>query len=247
VLLDLVGAGHPIADTQSGFRVYPRAVMEIALATAPLQRLHVRERDHHRGGASRPPDAGGRDRRVLSGRGAAEPLSAGPDTMKIIAMVATHLLAKGLYPHGLWRSLQRAPVTVLARRNRRSTARADLSGAVVGSEGERRDLRIAQAQRPSSCMRANVTSSSERRASVRARVVAAVSFCSRPPCAPRRSPPSTRASFTAARPTRERAEQRQVGGGRVLQVEHARRATRPPARPARPRPIVLRQQRGEQS
>jgi len=33
--------------------------------------------------------------------------------MKIIAMVATRLLAKGLYPHGLWRSLQRAPDPVL--------------------------------------------------------------------------------------------------------------------------------------
>ena len=37
---------------------------------------------------------------------------AGPDTMKIIAMVAAYLLAKGLYPRGLWRSLQRAPETV---------------------------------------------------------------------------------------------------------------------------------------
>jgi len=34
---------------------------------------------------------------------------AGPDTIKIIAMVAMRLLSKGLSPRGLWRSLQREP------------------------------------------------------------------------------------------------------------------------------------------
>jgi len=41
---------------------------------------------------------------------------AGPDTLKIIAMVATHLLSKRLHLRGLWRSLQREPETVLPPR-----------------------------------------------------------------------------------------------------------------------------------
>jgi len=108
-------AGHPIADTQSGFRVYPRAVMEIAVADCARCSGFTFESEviiaaAHRGhptlavtiGACYPADARPSHYR------------AGPDTMKIIAMVAAHLLARGLYPQGLWRSLQRAPETVLA-------------------------------------------------------------------------------------------------------------------------------------
>ena len=107
-------AGHPIADTQSGFRVYPRAVMEIALAECASCSGFTFESEviiaaAHRGhrtlavaiGACYPADARPSHYR------------AGPDTMKIIAMVATRLLAKGLYPQGLWRSLHRPPETVL--------------------------------------------------------------------------------------------------------------------------------------
>ena len=71
-------AGHPVADSQSGFRVYPRAVMEIAVSDARgVEPIHVRERDHHRGGAARPSDAGRRDRGPLPARRAAEPLPLG--------------------------------------------------------------------------------------------------------------------------------------------------------------------------
>jgi len=107
-------AGHPIADTQSGFRVYPREVMEIALADCAGCSGFTFESEiiiaaAHRGhrtlavaiGACYPVDA-----RPSHYRG-------GPDTMKIIAMVAMHLLARGLYLRGLWRSLQREPETVL--------------------------------------------------------------------------------------------------------------------------------------
>lgn len=106
-------AGHPIADTQSGFRVYSRAVMEIALEDCASCSGFTFESEviiaaAHRGhrtlavtiGACYPADARPSHYRP------------GPDTMKIIAMVAAHLLAKGLYPQGLWRSLQRAPETV---------------------------------------------------------------------------------------------------------------------------------------
>ena len=108
-------AGHPIADTQSGFRVYPREVMEIALADCAGCSGFTFESEiiiaaAHRGhrtlavaiGACYPADARPSHYR------------AGPDTMKIIAMVATHLLSRGLYLQGLWRSLQRAPEKVPA-------------------------------------------------------------------------------------------------------------------------------------
>ena len=108
-------AGHPIADTQSGFRVYPRAVMKIALEECASCSGFTFESEiiiaaAHRGhrtlavaiGACYPADARPSHYR------------AGPDTMKIIAMVATHLLSRGLYLQGLWRSLQRAPEKVPA-------------------------------------------------------------------------------------------------------------------------------------
>jgi glycosyltransferase involved in cell wall biosynthesis len=107
-------AGHPIADTQSGFRIYPRAVMEIALGECASCSGFTFESEviiaaAHRGhrtlavaiGACYPAD--GRPSHYRAGR----------DTMKIIAMVATRLLSKGMYLQGLWRSLQRAPDNVL--------------------------------------------------------------------------------------------------------------------------------------
>jgi len=109
-------AGHPIADTQSGFRVYPREVMEIALADCAGCSGFTFESEiiiaaAHRG-----------HRTLAVAVGACYPVDArrshyrgGPDTMKIIAMVATRLLSKGMYLQGLWRSLQRAPDKVLAR------------------------------------------------------------------------------------------------------------------------------------
>jgi len=108
-------AGHPIADTQSGFRVYPRDVMEIALAQCAGCSGFTFESEiiiaaAHRGHRTLAVTIGARypvDARPSHYR-------AGPDTMKIIAMVAAHLLSKGLYLRGLWRSLQREPETVLA-------------------------------------------------------------------------------------------------------------------------------------
>ena len=107
-------AGHPIADTQSGFRVYPREVMEIALADCATCSGFTFESEIIIAAA----DRGHRTLAVTIG--ACYPLDArpshyraGPDTMKIIAMVAAHLLSKRLYLRGLSRSLQRAPETVL--------------------------------------------------------------------------------------------------------------------------------------
>jgi len=107
-------AGHPIADTQSGFRVYPREVMEIALDECGACSGFTFESEiiiaaAHRGhrtlavtiGACYPADARPSHYRP------------GPDTLKIIAMVAVRLLAKGMYLQGLWRSLQRTPDAAL--------------------------------------------------------------------------------------------------------------------------------------
>jgi glycosyltransferase involved in cell wall biosynthesis len=103
-------AGHPVADTQSGFRVYPRAVMEIALADCASCSGFTFESEIIIAAAQRG------HRTLAATIGACYPADArpshyrpGPDTMKIIAMVATRLLSKGLSPRGLWRSLQREP------------------------------------------------------------------------------------------------------------------------------------------
>ena len=107
-------AGHPIADTQSGFRVYPRAVMEIALAECASCTGFTFESEVLIAAAQRG------HRTLAAAIGACYPVDArashyraGTDTIKIIAMVARRLIAKGLYPLGLWRSLQRAPEAVL--------------------------------------------------------------------------------------------------------------------------------------
>jgi len=107
-------AGHAIADTQSGFRVYSREVIEIALAHCASCSGFTFESEIIIAAAQR----GHRTLAVTIG--ACYPVDArpshyraGPDTIKIIAMVARHLLAKGLYLGGLWRSLQREPEVVL--------------------------------------------------------------------------------------------------------------------------------------
>lgn len=104
-------AGHPIADSQSGFRIYSRAVM--AIATSERARcgrftleseilIEAADQGHptlavaipgHYPSGARPSHF----RSVV-------------DTAKIVAMVAVRLLKKGMYPLGLWRSLQRAPI-----------------------------------------------------------------------------------------------------------------------------------------
>lgn len=106
-------AGHPIADSQSGFRVYSAAVMRIGTggrirgdrftfeseilieaAAQGHQTLAVAIPGHYPENARR-----SHFRPVV-------------DIAKIVVMVAGRLLAKGMYPQGLWRSLRRAEVRV---------------------------------------------------------------------------------------------------------------------------------------
>ena len=104
-------AGHPIADSQSGFRVYSRAVM--AIATSPRVRGSrftfesevLIEAAHH----------GHRTLAVaIPGRYPANARHSHfrpvVDIAKIVVMVAVRLLKGGMYPLGLWRSLRAAPV-----------------------------------------------------------------------------------------------------------------------------------------
>ncbi len=104
-------AGHPIADSQSGFRVYPRDVMCIALDgsvhgnrfTFESEILIEAARQNHRTLAV-----------AIRGR---YPENARPshfrpvfDIAKIVVMVAGRLLRQGMAPLGLWRSLKPAVV-----------------------------------------------------------------------------------------------------------------------------------------
>ena len=108
-------AGEAIADSQSGFRVYPREVMRLALAGKARGRRFTFEseilieaaRHGHRTLAV-----------AIAGR---YPANARPshfrpvlDIAKIVVMVGGRLLKYGMAPIGLWRSL-RAPVVLPGR------------------------------------------------------------------------------------------------------------------------------------
>ncbi len=100
-------AGHPIADSQSGQRLYPAAL---------LRQLHVR----HDAGAAFTFDSEALIRAARLGyTTVAVPIEARfdpagrpshfrpvRDIARITAMVAGQLLATGMYPAGLWRSLR---------------------------------------------------------------------------------------------------------------------------------------------
>ena len=109
-------AGHPIADSQSGFRVYSAAVMALALDGSARgnrftfeSEILIEAADHgHRTLAVAIPGRYPENAR----RSHFRPVV---DIAKIVVMVATRLLKKGMYPLGLWRSLQ--PIQVLAPRH----------------------------------------------------------------------------------------------------------------------------------
>jgi glycosyltransferase involved in cell wall biosynthesis len=104
-------AGHPIADSQSGFRAYPAAVMRIALGPAVRGSRFTFESEVLIEAARR----GHQTLAVaIAGR---YPVNARPshfrpvwDITKIVLMVAGRLLRSGMKPLGLWRSLEPAAV-----------------------------------------------------------------------------------------------------------------------------------------
>ena len=114
-------AGHPIADSQSGFRVYSGEVMRVALAGKGRGSRFTFESEILI-------EAAGRGHPTLAvaipGR---YPVHARPshfrpviDIAKIVVMVARRLLQKGMAPLGLWRSLK--PATVLPGRSAPASA-----------------------------------------------------------------------------------------------------------------------------
>lgn len=104
-------AGHAIADSQSGFRVYSNDVMKLALAgkvrgsrfTFESEILiEAARRGHLTVGVAIP------GRYPTHAR--ASHFRPVIDIAKIVAMVGARLLASGMKPVGLWRSLKRACV-----------------------------------------------------------------------------------------------------------------------------------------
>ncbi len=104
-------AGYAIADSQTGFRIYPAAVL--AIATGDNVRgdrftfeseILIEAADHGIRALAvaipgrYPPNARRSHFRPVV------------DVAKIGALVGTRLLKKGLHPRGLWRSLQPAPI-----------------------------------------------------------------------------------------------------------------------------------------
>jgi hypothetical protein len=108
-------AGHPIADSQSGFRVYSKAVMAIATRG----RVHGSRFTFESEILIEAADQGHLTLAVAipghypanARRSHFRPVV---DIAKIVVMVATRLLKKGMYPQGLWRSLR--PAQVLSAR-----------------------------------------------------------------------------------------------------------------------------------
>ena len=102
-------AGHPIADSQSGFRVYPREVMALALGGGVRSMRFTFESEvlieaARHGHPTLAVAIAGRYPRL------ARPSHFRPvaDIAKIVMMVARRLLRQGMAPQGLWRSLKPA-------------------------------------------------------------------------------------------------------------------------------------------
>ncbi|HSV70377.1 MAG TPA: glycosyltransferase family 2 protein [Methylibium sp.] len=104
-------AGHPVADSQSGYRVYPREVMQIALGPRVRSRRFTFESELLIESAWQ-----GHETLAVAIPGHypthARPSHFRPvvDIAKIVVMVAGRLLRRGMAPRGLWRSLRPAVV-----------------------------------------------------------------------------------------------------------------------------------------
>ena len=106
-------AGYPIADTQTGFRVYPaRLFARLGREDFKWQGFvfesEVLIRAAHRG-----------IRGIAVPIAGIYPIAARPshfrpvwDISRIVVMVAGHLIRRGMYPQGLWRSLRDKPEIV---------------------------------------------------------------------------------------------------------------------------------------
>lgn len=129
-------AGHPIADSQSGYRVYPREVLQIALRPSvrgsrfsfESEILIEAAQSGHQTLAVAIPGTYPTNARASHFRPVV-------DIAKIVVMVAGRLLRQGMAPRGLWRSLK--PATVLPGRLQAGPAR-DRRSAPVSTQGTTR-------------------------------------------------------------------------------------------------------------
>ena len=129
-------AGHPIADSQSGFRVYPREVMRIALDGCVRSSRFTFESEILI-------EAAWHGFTTLAVAIPAHyPANARPshfrpvvDITKIVVMVALRLLRQGMAPRGLWRSMRTAPVlpgrSTTAEEPSMTDAARDPRGAII--------------------------------------------------------------------------------------------------------------------
>lgn len=121
-------AGHPIADSQSGLRVYPREVMRIALDGKVRGSRFVLESEiliesARRGFKTLAVAVPGR----YPANARASHFRPVADITKIVAMVAVRLIRQCMAPVGLWRSLK--PATVLPGRSMKADMRHLTDGA----------------------------------------------------------------------------------------------------------------------
>lgn len=106
-------AGYPIADSQSGQRLYPAPLLRVVEAahdrrTSFTFESEVLIRGMRCGYAS----VGVPVRTVYASGGRRSHFRPARDIGRIVAMVARELVARGLYPAGLWSSVRAVPVVV---------------------------------------------------------------------------------------------------------------------------------------
>jgi glycosyltransferase involved in cell wall biosynthesis len=105
-------AGYPIADTQSGFRVYPMVPLRLLRASGIKSQRFAFESEiliaaaHHQVRSVAVAIAG-----LYPPQARASHFRPVRDIARIVFMVAGHLLRRGMYPLGLWRSLN-LPATI---------------------------------------------------------------------------------------------------------------------------------------
>jgi len=108
-------AGYPIADSQSGERLYPAALLRVIEAAHDRRGAFTFESEVLiRAARCGFPSVAVPIRATYAQGSRRSHFRPVRDIARIVVMVARELLARGLYPAGLWNSLRTAPVVVEA-------------------------------------------------------------------------------------------------------------------------------------
>lgn len=100
-------AGHPIADSQTGYRVYPAELLrQLRPAVGPERGFVFESEILIDGAAAGYPTEAVAITAIYPTAARASYYRGARDTWRIVRMVGGKLLARGMYPRGLWRSLQ---------------------------------------------------------------------------------------------------------------------------------------------